>query len=332
MRGENVNGPFDLALDPGGRPMVATPLMVAAGSGYGATLDTVRLLVDLGADVSIDLGAGTAARFAAGGLGWNYRPGGDAARLEWLLARGLDPNEVDRRGVTLLAEAAGTGDGDRVRVLLSGGANPDPPRPIEYGFQSPIFCAAEVGDADMVRALLAAGARMTDVDNQAETALFYANQVDTMEVLLGAGLDLDARNEYGWTPLTSAVVDGNLDKVRALLAVGADPNGTHDRGYTVFMSAASSMERSREMMRLLLDAGADPMAVTELGWNVFHAAIDVNGEANSEASVRSTLGFLASLGVDIHHRSNSGETPLARARCHGTELEVRVLLELGARE
>jgi ankyrin repeat protein len=53
---------------------------------------------------------------------------------------------------------------------------------------------------------------------------------------------------------------------------------------------------------------------------------------NSEESVRSTLGLLAKLGVDINHRDKSGETPLTRARCCGTKIEVRALLDLGAKE
>jgi ankyrin repeat protein len=140
---------------------MATPLMVAAGSGYGATVETLRLLLDLGADPWLNFGAGTAARFAVEGLTWGYEPGGDAERLE---------------------------------------------------------------------------------------------------------------------------------------------------------------------------AGADPHATTELGWNAFHAAIDADGAASREESVRSTFELLASLGVDINHRANGGGTPLSRAGHCGTKIEVRVLLELGAKE
>ena len=46
----NLETVFDLQLDPGGKGSPATPLMVAAGSGDGATVDTVRLLLGLGAD------------------------------------------------------------------------------------------------------------------------------------------------------------------------------------------------------------------------------------------------------------------------------------------
>lgn len=84
-------------------------------------------------------------------------------------------------------------------------------------------------------------------------------------------------------------------------------------------------------MRVLVAAGADPHAVSELGDNAFLAAIDVNGpEANAEESVRATFSHLRELGVDINHRTNSGETPLSRAIYSGNGVEVRVLCELGA--
>ena len=79
------------------------------------------------------------------------------------------------------------------------------------------------------------------------------------------------------------------------------------------MSAVGASERNLEVINTLLQAGTDPHAVTELGWNAFHAAVDVNGEANSEESVRSTLGRLKEIGVDINHKNAQGLTPLERA-------------------
>jgi ankyrin repeat protein len=342
-QGSDLNAAFDLRLDPDARAVPATPLMVAAGSGDGASVATVEVLIALGAPPTGCVGGRSAARFAAGGLGWNYRPGGDAARLRLLVRHGCDLKEVDARGVTLVAEAACTGDVERVRVLLEAGALPDPAPEVQtrsddgvhqtpWTFQSPVHLAAEAGSAAMLRLLLAAGANSGMVDNQQRSALFCVSSEEALGVLLAAGLNLEARDCYGWSPLDSAVSDGDVRRVRMLLAAGANIGATHDRGYTVFMSAVSSMERSPEMLRLLVDAGADPHAVTELGWTAFHAAIDVNGaEANAEASVRAILTLLRDFGVDINHADRSGTTPLDRARAFGTRIEARVLEELGAR-
>jgi len=48
--GADVNAVFDIQLDPDGPDTPATPLMVAAGSGDGASIETVELLLALGAD------------------------------------------------------------------------------------------------------------------------------------------------------------------------------------------------------------------------------------------------------------------------------------------
>ncbi len=50
-KGHDLEQGFDLSLDPGARSAEATPLMVAAGSGDGATCETVSLLLNLGADL-----------------------------------------------------------------------------------------------------------------------------------------------------------------------------------------------------------------------------------------------------------------------------------------
>jgi hypothetical protein len=115
-----------------------------------------------------------------------------------------------------------------------------------------------------------------------------------------------------------------------LIEAGANVNATHDRGYTVFMSAVGS-GRCLDVLKMLIDAGADPHVISGAGYNAFHAAIDVNGEPNAEESVRETFAFLKHLGVDIELRNLAGHTPLARAILHGTGTETRVLCELGAK-
>jgi uncharacterized protein len=347
--GRDINLPFDIRLDPGARSTLATPLMVAAGSGDGASLETMRLLLELGADPLLNLGQASVARFAAGGLGWNYLPGGDAPRLRLCLALGCDPNETDERGVTLLADAAATGDIDRIKVLLDAGAKPNaagtvvptlpflrfPGSPFDdnapSSFRIPLHNAVEVNEIEIVTLLIAAGADAQAVDNGGRTALFSARSSEIARVLIDVGPDVEAQDCLGWAPLVAAIKDGSLEGVKALLSVGANVNATHDRGFTVFMSAVSSSQRSLEIMKVLVEAGANPQAVSELGWNAFHAAIDVNGpDANTEESIGSTFELLVQLGVDINHKDAQGVSPLERAKRSYGDTEVKVLLQLGA--
>lgn len=383
--GADLNSVFDIGLDPGARAMPATPLMVAAGSGDGAADATVALLLQLGADPKITLEGASAATFGLEGLGWNYKPGGDAARTKLVLDAGSPLPKDPECSNRLLCDTAATGDAERLRVLLKHGLNPkghwDPvaareshrrtmehmaqyrasqpdifaPMPEEVrasiaesmketeaemfeqqcsapsNYEIPLFRAAESGSVECVRLLLEAGADAKARDSSKRTAMYYAGSAEVVRSLMQAGLPLEDADEYEWSPLVSALSDGEeaLPRVRALLEAGANVNATHDRGYTVFMSAVGS-NRYPALLRLLVASGADPHAVTELGYNAFHAAIDVNGEANAEESVRDTLGYLKELGVNIEHRNDDNQTPLAHAIDLGYGLEARVLCELGA--
>lgn len=328
--------------------MLATPLMVAAGSGEGAGVETMHLLLRMGADSSFVSEPGSIARYAAAGLGWNYQPGGDALRLQLCLELGCDPNEVDPRGVTLLADAAMTGDVSRVQVLVDAGASPNADRSVippnfspmadspfdedaPYSFRIPLHNAVDADEFEMVRLILAAGADVHALDQSRQSALFRARSPRVAQLLIDTGLNVEARDCLDWSSLVSAIMDGERDVVSALIAVGADVNATHDHGFTVFMSAVSSSERCLDIIDALVDAGADPLAVSDFGWNAFHAAIDVIGaDANLEDSVRSTLERLHGLGVDINHKDVDGWRPLDLARHLGTKTEVALLLELGA--
>lgn len=359
--GAPIDAFFDISLDPGAQNWLATPLMVAAGSGDGATVETVRLLLSLGADPHIEIVGESAATFACHGLGWNYRPGGDAERLRLLLDAGSLVPLSGPHAVRLVANVADIGDPERLALLLRLGAPATPDWSPSTGQESlskvlkavpheqhefvrqhfedhivsapwpnelPLFQAAASGSVECVRLLLEAGATLHQRDNANETALWHASGEPMVKFLVARGLSLEDRNRFGWTPLMSNV--HSPERVSALIAAGADINATNDRGYTVFMHAAGSSERNANVLRILAAAGAKPLAVSALGFNAFHAAIDVNGEANEEQSVRSTMTTLKELGVDMNHRNSAGYSPLARAIVDGTAIEVRVLCELGA--
>ena len=159
----------------------------------------------------------------------------------------------------------------------------------------PLFQAVGSGSDECVRLLLDAGADVHQRDDARRTALWEAWTESTATLLVQKGVNIEDQDWLGWTPLMAGLDD--LEKTRALIAAGADVNATHDRGYTVFMSAAAASERNPAVLRCLVAAGADPHAVSDLGYTAFHAAIDVNGEANHEESVRATLTYLKSLGV-----------------------------------
>lgn len=379
-QGADLETEFDIGLDPGARVWPATPLMMAAGSGDGASVETVKLLLELGADPRHTVGSQSAATFACSGLGWNYRPGGDEERLRVLLTAGSPlPTSLSALN-RLMCDASFAGDIDRLRVLLEHGLSADghwdseeakersrglfehlaldrqPPEMLDLmneefresirameqemierdssapsWLEVPLFRAAESGSAECLSFLLAAGANPLFRDSSDRTALYYAGSPAVVHALVAIGLPLEDADTYGWSPLVSSLSDGEeaIPRIQALIEAGANVNASHDHGYTTFMSAVGSARRI-EVLRILVAAGANPHAISEYGYNAYHAAIDVNGEANAEESVRETLTFLKELGVDIEQRTTGGQTPLARAIQEGTGIEVSVLCELGA--
>jgi len=80
---------------------------------------------------------------------------GDAAGLETALRAGADARQRDRRGVSVLAQAAARGDLAAVRLLLDHGADVDQ---LSDAGNSPLMAAAARGHLEVIATLLAAGA------------------------------------------------------------------------------------------------------------------------------------------------------------------------------
>jgi ankyrin repeat protein len=199
-----------------------------------------------------------------------------------------------------------------------------------FSLQIPLFCAVESGLLPCVDALLAVGANPHRLDRFQRSALFYARTLDVITRLTQLGLDLEARDQHGWTPLIAAidVRPESLGRVKALIAAGAEVNATDDHGFTTVMRATAIA--SVEILQTLIDAGADPHAPSDYGWNAFHAGIDMGHREQRAADLLACFRLLRSLGVDIQHKNQGGETPLERAIHRGTEADLGALLAAGA--
>jgi len=74
--------------------------------------------------------------------------------------------------------------------------------------------------------------------------------------LLNSGMDPNAQDEYGYTPLIEAVIEENLSLVKLLLANGATVHGEDILGCTPLQWAADSAHEV--IVKFLLEKGADP--------------------------------------------------------------------------
>jgi ankyrin repeat protein len=195
-----------------------------------------------------------------------------------------------------------------------------------------LFAALKSGDLKAVRAAVEAGADLRWTESwSGRGVVFFAGSEEVVRYLIGQGFSIEEPIANGETPMVNAIEHGvtALEQLRALIACGANVNATV-RGWTLFQRAARCPARDVAVLKVLIEAGADPHALTEYGWSAAHLAVDVDMEANCEESVRSTLGYLKEIGVDLNYGEEANWTPLEKAIQTGRALEVEVLCELGA--
>jgi ankyrin repeat protein len=74
--------------------------------------------------------------------------------------------------------------------------------------------------------------------------------------LIALGANLDWQDEFGWTALFKAVRFGESGIVQMLIGAGADVNVQNDNGHTPLHVAAFIHMGKTEIARMLIDAGA----------------------------------------------------------------------------
>jgi len=237
---------------PGG----ATPLMYAALYGDA---DTVRLLLEAGADPNVRNDAGaTALMWAVDDL--------DKTRL--LLKGGADANARSDNGRTpLLSATVRVGSADVVKLLLDHGANPSVTAHSYRGPTTPLRQAADLGDASLVRTLIERDAELKKSGFLATISALNANSPACVDQLIKSA---DPKAMSGALlllvpPRGNPDGFGNAVLVKKAIAHGADVNAKDPDDRTVLMLAAGSEYFSIDTIRLLIDQGADVNAKSASG-------------------------------------------------------------------
>ncbi|MDI3528062.1 MAG: hypothetical protein PWR03_2246 [Tenuifilum sp.] len=114
---------------------------------------------------------------------------------------------------------------------------------------------------------------------------------------------------------------GNIEKVRTLLNLGADPNTCDANGVTPLMFAIQS--GNTDVVELLVENGADINAVPYDGNTALHAAISTFNDTIAE--------LLIEKGADINVKNNKKLSPLHLAAWHGLPFLTELLLYKGAK-
>lgn len=161
-------------------------------------------------------------------------------------------------------------------------------------------------------------------DNYGYTPLIFAVDscnVEMVKILIEAGANLDASDTSGRTALIHSVeYDFGCDVVEVLLEAGADTELKNKYGETALMVA--TMGCGPKIIQKLLDFGADVNACDNNGWTaLFHASM---------FTCKEVVKQLLEAGAEINAKNICGKTPLIVVTEGGFDDVAKCLLENGA--
>ena len=352
-----------------------TPLSMACENGHGPM---VTVLLQGGADPNLTLGARPPALMLCAHTG-------SLDGVKALVARGANVNAREpRRDQTALMWAVAERHPDIVRVLLDHGAdlharsrlsrlrvNLGDPNDIytgvvgdvSRGSSTALLFATRSGDVQSARLLLDAGANVNDSAPDGNSALIVAvhsNQTAVARLLLQKGANPNVIGG-GYTALHAAVLRGNPDLVKALLAAHAlvnsqvrhgTPTARATRefflpqtvvGATPAFLASQFLEP--ELLQVLVNSGANVRLPLADGTTPLMAAAGVMAplplfdrrrrltlvQADDEPAALSVVTRLLELGADVNATNDAGDTAVHGAAKRGYPRVVELLAGRGAR-
>jgi ankyrin repeat protein/beta-lactamase regulating signal transducer with metallopeptidase domain len=313
-----------------------TALHYAAEKGF---TDIAELLISEGADVN--------ARNESRGTPLHRAAALDHPEVvKLLIAKNVDVNARDNVGNTPLHLAARRIKKDAVELLMNKGAdvnvrNNQGHSPLDFALSwnrmenaklllgrgaeiSDIYQAIRLGDAGKVKDFIGAGTDVNLKNQNGSTSLHIAaaaGNTALLELLIEKGADVNAKNNRGQTALCIAVSNDNKEMVKLLIEQGADVNTKDENSHTPFDIILSRNQRQisqntnhAEIREMLLANGAEVMSI--------HAAVQ-------SEDMEKVKEFLQQ-GIDINSKDGNGQTALYIAVNNDNKEIVKLLIEQGA--
>ena len=218
-------------------------------------------------------------------------------------------NVGDSKNMTPLCWAVIRNDLQAVEILLAFGANPNI---VDDWGRTPLYFARNTG---ICKALLKAGLNIRITSLRLGHSPLHLrfkltgrcylenDTIDTMNILVNAGIDIDVRDDRGQTPLLNAVYSGYIFHARRLLELGANPNAIDKSSRESAIHYAVLFDR-HEMISLLLKYGADYTTLSADGKNIAHMAASSAGTKTVSVLAESNL-----VNLDVSLRCKEGKTP-----------------------
>jgi len=269
--------------------------LISALNRDGEGVEVIRLLLDKGAHVNQPDVYRTPLMLAA--------DGGHVESVKLLLAKGADVNAVVKKDVTALLLAVQRDNAAVVRVLLAAGADTRAKNLLHVAAGAPWVAEGDENQvrkpsSEILQLLLEKGVNARSPDG--DSALIAANSYERVKLLLAAGANPNAKGSYGATPLLAAADKGDSQRVEALLSAGADVNAQDSEGDTALHKVLDNGEGYRGRQRNVEDY---PILVRAL---------------------------LRGKNINVNAQNKKGETALMRAVRLSNVESVRLLLAAGA--
>lgn len=274
-----------------------------------------------------------------------------------LIANGADVSLASNRGITPLHMAAKTGNKDIIKMLVEQGADINA---TDNEGASVVIYAIKAGRTDAVKYLKELGADVTLADNEGRSAVDYANikgmagmiqnvldgmdihadsfgntplhqscyngHSETVRVMLGTpGIEVDAVNDAGETPLYIAVRESHIYIAELLLGAGADVNRRNDSGESLLHIA--SKQRKAYMVNTLIKNGADINARNRNGETALICAIKSKDSQKPSVDI---VEMLLAHEADVECTDMWGNSALYYATECGNTAIIEMLMEAGA--
>ncbi|MFH2064371.1 MAG: ankyrin repeat domain-containing protein [Pseudomonadota bacterium] len=188
------------------------------------------------------------------------------------------------------------------------------------GCATTIHEAAMKGKIDSVKEHLAAGEEVDARDQYGKTPLILASSwghLDIMELLIEKGANVNVERQ-GWTPLISAAASGHVKGVKLLLSKGADINALEGRALSL-----ATMGQNADMVKTLIKAkikvdGVNENGVTPLWQTAFYDMVEM-------------AKLLIDAGADVNYRTPEGVSVLAVTRTRGSKRVEALLMAANAK-
>lgn len=268
--------------------------LVLAVNQYVERVEVIRLLLDKGARVNQPDLYRTPLMLAAGK--------GHIETVKLLLARGADVNATAKEDITALTIAVQSNNVTVVRLLLTAGADAKARNLLYLAAGAPWVAEGDENQEpgptskEVLQLLLDTGAIAKSPEG--DSALRVANSLEKVKLLLAGGANPNTKGSYGSTPLIVAADRGNSQIVEALLSAGADVNAQKPEGDSALLVLFKPRYRRRE-----ISVEQYPVLVRTL---------------------------LRAKNINVNTQNKNGETALMRAVRLGNIESVRLLLGAGA--